>query len=416
MQLARLGAVRRHQHDVATEPPSLALERVRVGGGTPDRTGEPARGVRRVRERPRDVACGERLSHGEAPTSGLQATPDDLGKRLVVRAPHVLAEPRADRLLHLRDTLIGFFWRGPLVGDTNVHAVVLRVRRDRGARRPHQLGESLFGRALADTEELEGPPPQRAASGQRRLDRFPHRSHLPGHTRHRDDPFAVLLNIPAGGRAVRIRERASRGDEPGLLAITVGHDHAATREPREEYGLERGVDLRGLTERGRDGFPCQVVLGRPETPGRHDQVASGERSLERLLGAWEVVADRLHVETIDAEERKPAGKVVGVRIDDLAEQQLGPDGEELSLHQKWPESRPGPPIRLAWHLLPLGFDNKKSQPFPSSPRTPAERSGFCGRMWSRGRARGLGYAAATDNPEVLLWQQAIASSARPPAK
>jgi len=53
-----------------------------------------------------------------------------------------------------------------------------------------------------------------------------------------------------------------------------------------------------------------------------------------LLRAREVVADRLHVEAIDAEERKAAGEVIGVRVDDLAEQQLGPDRQKLSLHEK----------------------------------------------------------------------------------
>jgi hypothetical protein len=41
-------------------------------------------------------------------------------------------------------------------------------------------------------------------------------------------------------------------------------------------------------------------------------------------------------------------------------------------------------------------NNKKSQPFPSSPRTPAARLGFCGFTGQRSRARGLGYAAATE--------------------
>jgi len=119
----------------------------------------------------------------------------------------------------------------------------------------------------------------------------------------------------------------------GLLAIPLRHGHAAPREPSDEVGLECRIDRRDLAESRRDGLACKVVLRRSEASGRHDQIAPANRSLERLLGAHQVVPDGLHMEAVDAKQREPAGEVVRIRVDDLAEQQLGPDRQELSLQR-----------------------------------------------------------------------------------
>src|SRR5207249_7099535 len=156
------------------------------------------------------------------------------------------------------------------------------------------LWKTLKLRALADPEELERFPAKRAATGQRRLDPFPHRCHLARHAGHRDDPLAILWDVPARRRAVRIRRRTRRWDEPRLFAVAVGHDHAAAREPRDEIRLQGGVDSRGLAEGRGDRFSGQIVFGRPEPASRDDEIATRERSVESLLGAGQIAAKGLH--------------------------------------------------------------------------------------------------------------------------
>ena len=60
-----------------------------------------------------------------------------------------------------------------------------------------------------------------------------------------------------------------------------------------------------------------------------DQVRAGERSLDRLLTASQVVAHGRHVQTVDPQIREAAGQVLGIGVEDLAQQQLGPDGKDF---------------------------------------------------------------------------------------
>src|SRR5439155_830419 len=52
----------------------------------------------------------------------------------------------------------------------------------------------------------------------------------------------------------------------------------------------------------------------------------------------------------------------------------------------------GWPVALARDLHRFVPLTEKSQPFPSSPRTPPARTGFCGLYWVSSPLRGLGYA------------------------
>ena len=246
----------------------------------------------------------------------------------------------------------------------------------------HQLVECLLDAGFADAEQLQRPPAERVPLGEGRLDLdLPHPRHLARDPGHRDDALPAPAHVPARRRAQRIRERARRRDQPGLLAIPFGHRRAATGEPGLELGRQRRVDGRRLAKRGRDRFARQVVLRRTEPAGAHDQVAPLDRPADRVGGPAEVVADGRGVQKVDPQAGQPAGQIGRIRVDDLAEQELGADGQELS-------TQPSSP-RTGWHAVCNLGDrlNETSQPFPSSPRSPAPVAGFCGF----GRRIGWGY-------------------------
>ena len=243
------------------------------------------------------------------------------------------ADPRADRAVHRVDPSDDRRGVGALVGDAHVDPVVLRIGRDRRGGGADELVEGLLDARLADAEELEraGAEGRALAEGRFDLD-LPHPRHLARDTGHRDDPRRAAPDVPAGRRAERVRQGPRGWDEPGLLAVALGHRRAASGEPRSELGLERRIDRRRLLERPGDRFAGEVVLGRPEPAGADDEVAPLDRPADGRRRPAEVVPDGGHVEEIDAQARQPPGQVGGIRVHDLAQQQLGANGEQLSAH------------------------------------------------------------------------------------
>src|SRR5205823_1913060 len=96
--------------------------------------------------------------------------------------------------------------------------------------------------------------------------------------------------------------------------------------------LEVGVDAWRLADGGRDRLARQVVLRGAQATGANDEVAAIQGPAHDLGGATEVVADRRHPIEVDAEVGQTAGEISGVRVDDVAEEELGPDRQKLSAH------------------------------------------------------------------------------------
>jgi hypothetical protein len=259
------------------------------------------------------------------------------------------------------------------VRDADVDAVILRVRRDGRRGRSHELVERFLDARFADAEQLQGPRTQDAALAEGRLDLLlPHSRHLARHAGHRHDPLALAPDVPARRRAERIRERACGRDEPGLLPVSFRHRRSAAGEPGSQLRLERRIDRRRFAERRGDRLAGEVVLGRAETAGGDDEVAPLDRSPERLGGPAEVVADGRHVHEVDPEARQPCGQIRRICVDDLTKEQLGADGQELG-------AQFGPPSHaVGTGIAPRPPTGSTSQPFPSSPRSPAPVAGFCG--------------------------------------
>ena len=86
-----------------------------------------------------------------------------------------------------------------------------------------------------------------------------------------------------------------------------------------------------LAHDGADRLACEIILRGAEAAGTDDDVRALQRFPDRFGQSIDVVADhRLEVE-IDAQRRQPRRDVLRVRIDDLAEEDLGADGEDFCL-------------------------------------------------------------------------------------
>src|SRR6185503_2508440 len=156
-----------------------------------------------------------------------------------------------------------------------------------------------------------------------------------------------------------------------------------------------------------DRLAGQVVLRRAEAAGRYDEVRTTERTVQDLAAPCRVVPDGGDKQTVNSEIGEARRQVLRVRIHDLAEEQLGPDGEDLGAHCLT-SSLPG------WHAACTRHHRQPEIPtLPFLTTRPRRKAGFCG---SRGSG-GLGYdAQVRDRRGGESWPTAIASSARPRAR
>src|SRR5439155_16866775 len=90
------------------------------------------------------------------------------------------------------------------------------------------------------------------------------------------------------------------------------------------------------------GGSGDVVLGGSETAAHDHRIAAGQGELERAHDPVQVVADLGLEERVDPGEGELLADPGRVRIDDLAEQQLGPDGYHLASHGRQRTGRTPP--------------------------------------------------------------------------
>jgi hypothetical protein len=97
----------------------------------------------------------------------------------------------------------------------------------------------------------------------------------------------------------------------------------------------RPADQRHAHDPG-DRFPRDVVLGRAEPAAEDQGIAPGETMADRLDDPLKIVADFGLEVGVDPGQRQLLAHPGGVGVDDLAEQQLGADGDDLSAHAPSP--------------------------------------------------------------------------------
>ena len=189
--------------------------------------------------------------------------------------------------------------------------------------------------ALAEAEHADVARDDAPA---RELIQVGHRAFLPhgvalarGAGQH-EHMLAVCLERAAGRGAPFIHEHCAALGQPGLLFVVRGHLAADGLEKALD-AVERGLVQRQLfAEYGRQRLLGQVVQRGAEAAGGDDDVRAVAGGLDDVAQARRVVADHGLVKYVDAELGQALRDDLRIRVDNVAQQDLGADGDQFCVH------------------------------------------------------------------------------------
>jgi len=225
------------------------------------------------------------------------------------------------------------------------------------------LGEARFAlapgpqRPAADHGALAAATDEIGQDGPRH-----HLVHLVGHARHRVDDLAADRADETRRRAGHLGDRRGADRDVGLALVVLRHGPAA----RLEHGADALDDRRVAHQRDTHDvgqhFAGDVVLGGAEPAAADHRVGPFQRLDDRLAHAAEVVADLDLEMRVDAAQGELLADPCRIGVDDLAEQQLGADGNDVATHEAPPPTRRS---RVAEHAT-----FRRRAPWPGSPSGP----------------------------------------------
>ena len=146
---------------------------------------------------------------------------------------------------------------------------------------------------------------------------------------HNDD-LAVLLKAAAGRSAAVVVEHRAALREHCLSEIVVGELLAVADIVVQPLALGLVFDEPEAESLGKD-LLCEVVAGGAEAAGRDDYVRAALSRLNTLTQPLRIIADDGVVLHVNADLREHFRNVPRVGVRHMAEQQLGPDGDYLSI-------------------------------------------------------------------------------------
>ena len=266
--------------------------------------------------------------HGREPQCP-QACQRDAGEIVLIGPVGVVAQ----RLQGGRHTPIE---RGRIAAgrEPRMHAVIAGI--DPGVYARGRCGEEgsqpLRHGRLADAEGLDRAHGERRQAEPVRQPRphllAPHAAHLGRHARHERHDRAVAFDPPARRGADRIGKRLGRRHQHRLAAI--GGRHRAKRaEALLQLGEQRGVFDRLFAQGIGEPFAGQIVVRRTQAAGRQDDRRASQPLGEGVAQDGPIVGQHPDRSKRQAERRQLPTEEGGVRVDGLAEEELGADGEQL---------------------------------------------------------------------------------------
>ena len=401
--------------------------------------------------RERDQPAGERLGQAEASAPAPRSSASTTLSMVSSSTPKTRSGPRTARTSassaasRASAASVG----GGLGREADLEALDARGqegdgdRRGSPPRRPVEDGDAA-GEPLGQAGLALAPGPQRAAAdhgGDRPARRW--RSgriasvddllHLVGHAGHGVDDLLdrAAVGTGPGDRADQARRGArlgvgdGRGAHGHLGLAQVVHRHARGPAPPNMASMRAATS----SSRSRSTPMTRAMASRvmsswvgPSPPHTITASARSTRLVDDRHHPVEVVADLGLAERVDAGQRQLLADPGGVGVDDLPEQQLGPDGDHLAAH------RGTVPARRLWEAPvtrpPAGRlrSGRRGSPARVGGRTPSpsRRPGSVDaarHRSTRGRSRCLrGSWPATDRWRTAGVVEVRAAAAPSPAR
>ena len=311
----------------------LHLHLVRIDD---DAAEKDAGGAGRVRHQVAHEAAGAALGHGDR-LAALDEAVHGVGLDIIaVNAVGKDAELVAHALDPRGDHGLGLGLRAGLRRDAHEALPFLGVRREGGVRHLiHQIAQLILHRALADAEDahvVREDEAVRARLEQRADAVLEHRAALERRAGQHDDQAAVRLEGAAGGGAPVVDEDGAALRQHDLLEVVFGHVGVALFVEPAQARFLLLVQDELFAEGGGDGLLREIIARGAEAARGDDHVRPLLGAADDLLETAGIVAHDGLPEDVDAELREQARDVRGVGVDRLAEQQLGADRDDFSIH------------------------------------------------------------------------------------
>ena len=163
-----------------------------------------------------------------------------------------------------------------------------------------------------------------------------HGRHLRGDTRQHEHPRVAVPEGHPERETDVVRQRLRALRHVGHPQHAVEHHSPAFQNDFVDVLRMQPVATELEAGHGAQGVLGDVVTGRTDTARDDDDVRSPASGGEDGRDPVEVVADRDAVVGIEPDGGQPLGNDRGVGVDDLADQQLGPHGDDLGDHRVTP--------------------------------------------------------------------------------
>ena len=144
--------------------------------------------------------------------------------------------------------------------------------------------------------------------------------------------MAVLLEPCAGGGAVVVDDLVTMHRHHGLLAVVGGHFPPGTGKEGDDLVPLFFVKGQRIAETGGHRLLGQVVRRGAEPAGKHQQIAPLLCFVDKICQAAVVVTDGALSLDRDAQRGQLPAEVLGIGVENVAEQQLGADTDDLCSH------------------------------------------------------------------------------------
>ena len=195
---------------------------------------------------------------------------------------------------------------------------------------PHTVFDIAFAAQHPQHDGMQGAV--LAGQQQRAHALLPHGLHFVRHAGHQHGTVAILLEPCPGGSAVVIGDLVAVHRHHGLLAVIGGRLAPGAREEIHDLLPFFRVKGQRVTVAASNRLLGQVVRRGAKAAGEHQQVAPLLCLVDEIRQTAVVVANGALALDGDAQSRQFPAEVLGVGVENVAEQQLGAHTDDLCCH------------------------------------------------------------------------------------